>query len=180
MTLMRRLPIIAAAFLFLGLPCLRAAQAAEDQTIKAFSTFQLQGHVMKTGVNDATVIGLLSGRFYIDTDQGPVDAGSMTCPVVVHINLKDSTQKGSGQCVFTGPQGNQAYMDLTCTGVPLVGCNGEATFTGGTGPFVNLTGGGAFLMRASLQDIKSSASGVTFQDTATGIISWRELHYKIP
>jgi hypothetical protein len=178
MTFIRRLPIITAALL-LGLRFLPAAEAAEDQTIKAFSAFQLQGHVMKTGVNDATLIGLLSGRFYIDTDQGPVDAGSMTCPVVVHINLKNSTQKGSGQCVFTGPQGNQAYMDLSCTGVPLVGCNGTGTFTGGTGPFVNLSGGGAFLLRTSLQDIKST-SGATFRDTATGIISWRELHYKIP
>src|SRR5690242_17898587 len=138
MTAIRRLPIIAAALLLLALCRMPGAAAAEEQTFRAFSTFQVKGELMKTGVNDATYIGVLSGRFYIDTAQGPIDAGDMSCPVVVHINLKDSTQRGSGQCVLTGPKGNKAYMDLTCTGVPLVGCGGDSTITGGTGPLANI------------------------------------------
>jgi hypothetical protein len=96
MTLMRRLPIIAAAALFLCLGGTPGARAAEDQTVRAFSAFQGEGQIMRTGPQEATYIGVLSGRFYIDTEQGPVDAGSMTCPVVVHINLRDSTQRGNG------------------------------------------------------------------------------------
>ncbi len=179
MTLMRRLPIIAAALLLLGLTGMAAAHAAEEQTIRVFSAFQAQGQFMKTGDHEATFIGMIAGPVYIDTDQGPVDGGTISCPIVVHINLKDATQKGTGQCVFTGPKGNQAYMELTCTGVPLVGCNGNSTFTGGTGPFVGVGGGGAFVLRSSLQEIRSTA-GLSFQDTAQGIIYWRALHYKIP
>jgi hypothetical protein len=179
MTALRRLPAIAAVLLLLGLCRMPGAAAAEEQTIRAFSTFDIRGELTKTGENDATFIGLLSGRFYIDTEQGPVDAGSITCPVVVHVNLKNSTQQGNGQCVFIGAKGNKAYMDLTCTGVPLVGCGGESTLTGGTGPLAGVSGGGRFMLRSSLQDL-SPSSGAAFQDTARGIIFWQALHYKIP
>lgn len=179
MTAIRRLPIIAAALLLLAFCRMPGAAAAEEQTFRAFSTFQVKGELMKTGENDATYIGVLSGRFYIDTAQGPVDAGDVSCPVVVHINLKDSTQRGSGQCVLTGPKGNKAYMDLSCTGVPLVGCGGDSTLTGGTGPLAKISGGGHFMIRSSLLELTPS-SGDVFNDNLTGIIFWDKLHYKIP
>src|SRR5262245_18481701 len=179
MTAIRRLPAIAAALLLLGLCRMPGAAAAEEQTIRAFSTFQVKGELMKTGENDATYIGVLSGRFYIDTEQRPVDAGDMNCPVVVHINLKDSTERGNGQCVLTGPKGNKAYMDLACTGVPLVGCGGNSTLTGGTGPLTNISGGGHFMVRSRLLELTPSSSEA-FNDKLTGIIFWDKLHYKVP
>src|SRR4029077_19502806 len=108
MRVIGRLLTIVAAALLLCLGGTPGARAAEDRTVRAFSAFQGEGQVMRTGPQEATYIGMFSGRFYIDTEQGPVDAGSMTCPVVVHINLKDSTQQGSGQCFFTGREGNLA------------------------------------------------------------------------
>ena len=174
-----RLAFLAAVLLLAGLCRLPAATAAEEQSLRAFSTFQAQGQLTKTGENEVTYVGMLTGRFYIDTDQGPVDAGTMTCPVVVHMNLKKATQRGEGQCVFIGPRGNTAYMDLTCTGVPLVGCGGDSKFTGGTGPLAGISGGGSFVLRSNLQELRLS-TGPSFQDTTAGIIFWRELHYKLP
>ena len=180
MRVIGRLLTTAAVALLLGPGWMSGARAAEDQTVRAFSAFQGEGQVMRTGPQEATYIGLLSGRFYIDTAQGPVDAGSMTCPVVVHINLKDSTQQGSGQCIFTGREGNLAYMNLTCTGVPLVGCGGDSTLTGGVGRFAKVTGGGQFMIRSNLDDLTAKPDATTVKAKTSGIIFWRELHYKIP
>ncbi len=179
MRIIGRLLTIAAVALLFALGGMSGARAAEDQTVRAFSAFQGEGQIMRTGPQEATYMGMLSGWFYIDTEQGPVDAGSMTCPVVVHINLKDSTQKGSGQCVFVGREGNLAYMNLTCTGVPLVGCGGDSTLTGGAGRFANVTGGGSFMIRSNLDDMTAKPDA-TVKAKTSGIIFWRELHYKIP
>jgi len=172
-------PAIAAAALVIGLCQASDASAVEEQTIRAFSPFEAEGKVLATGPNEATYIGLLSGRLYIDTDQGPVDAGSMACPIVLHIKLKDRTEQGSGQCVITGPAGNRAYLDLSCTGVPLVGCSGASALTGGTGRFANATGGGTFVLRSSLHEFEAKADSTVAVKTS-GIIFWRDLHYKIP
>jgi hypothetical protein len=104
MTLMRRLPIIAAALFLLGLTSMPAAHAAEEQTIKVFSAFRAQGQFMKTGDHEATFIGMIAGPVYIDTDQGPVDGGTISCPIVVHINLKDATQKARGNASSPAPR----------------------------------------------------------------------------
>src|SRR5215469_4344959 len=140
MRLNRRL-LVSSAALLLGLCRMPGAAAAEEQTIKAFSAFEAEGQVMTTGPNEATYVGLLSGPLYIENDQGPMNAGALVCPLVLHINLRTKTEQGSGQCAITGPAGNQAYISLTCAGVPLVGCNGASTITGGTGRFANATGG---------------------------------------
>ena len=170
---------IAAAALVIGLCRAPDASAVEEQTIRAFSPFEAEGKVLATGPNEATYIGLLSGRLYIDTDQGPIDAGSMTCPIVLHIKLKDRTEQGSGQCIITGPAGNRAYLELSCTGVPLVGCSGASTLRGGTGRFANATGGGIFVLRSSLHEFEAKADSTVAVKTS-GIIFWRDLHYKIP
>jgi hypothetical protein len=156
-----------------------AASATEQETLRAFSAWQSRGQIVRTGPNEATYMGMLSGRFYIDTEQGPVDAGTIICPVVMRVNLKDNTQKGTGSCELTGPQGNKAYMELACAGVPLVGCAGESKLTGGTGRLANLSGSGHFIMRSSLHGLAVKPD-TTLEDTITGIIFWRELHYTIP
>jgi len=177
MKAIRRLSAI--ALFAVGFCQVPQAQAAEEQTIRAFSAFAASGQLMTTGPNEATYIGMLSGRLYIDTDQGPVDAGSMACPVVLHMKLKEKTEQGRGECAISGPAGNQAYLTLSCTGVPLVGCSGESTLTGGTGRFANVTGGGAFVIRSSLHEFETTASP-SVKANSEGIIFWRQLHYKIP
>jgi hypothetical protein len=178
MRLNRRL-LASSAALLVSLCRMPGAAAAEEQTIKAFSAFEAEGQVVTTGPNEATYVGLLSGPLYIENDQGPMNAGALVCPVVLHINLKAKTEKGSGQCAIIGPAGNQAYISLTCAGVPLVGCNGASTITGGTGRFANATGGGNFILRSSMHEFEAK-TGLTTQAKTTGIIFWRELRYKLP
>jgi hypothetical protein len=156
-----------------------AMASAEEASMRVFSAWQGQGHVLQTGPDLATYIGMISGRVFVDTDQGPVDAGEMVCPIVVKVNLKSKTQEGTGQCTMTGTKGNRVYLDLKCTGVPLVGCAGESTLTGGTGPFAQVTGGGHFVIRSSEHELVGDPDA-SMKDTTSGIIFWRDLHYKTP
>jgi hypothetical protein len=150
---------------------------AEEGTVRAFATWEADGSIVQTGPAEATLVGTVSGPVYVDTDEGPVTAGGMACAMVVHQNLKNATQQGSGQCIFKGPTGNLWFMSLNCTGVPLVGCTGDSTLTGGTGPFEKVTGGGRFAVRSNMLELATSGSAGT-KDKVKGIIFWRELHYK--
>jgi hypothetical protein len=179
MAVLRKILTIAVVCLTSIIGTTALARAGEEATIQAFSAWQGQGQVVQTSPGEATFVGFLSGPFYINTEQGPVDAGSMVCPAVVRINLKDRTQSGSGDCTLTGERGLKVFMVLNCKGVHLVGCTGDAKFTGGTGKFAGISGGGHFVIRSRMDDIISQAD-FTAKETANGIIFWRELHYKIP
>jgi hypothetical protein len=178
MTILRRILFIAAAALLSLVASPGPAPAGEEATIQAFSALQGQGQIVQTSPDGATYVGILSGRFYIDNGKGPIDSGNMVCPAMVRVNLKDGTEVGSGDCAVTGEHGFKVFMVLACKGVHLVGCAGESTLTGGTGRFANVSGGGHFVIRSRLEDI--ILSDFTAKETATGVIFWRELHYKIP
>jgi hypothetical protein len=170
---------LGALALLAGIAGAPSARAAQDETLRAFSSWEGHGQLLQTGPKEATFTGMIAGRFMIDTDQGPVDAGTLTCPFVLHVKLDDNTQKGSGACVLAGPGGDRIYLDLTCAGVPLVGCTGESTITGGSGPYLHATGGGHFVVRSSTREFVSKPDA-TLTSNATGIIFWPALHYKTP
>jgi hypothetical protein len=155
-----------------------SANAGQQESYRAFSSWQGRGDVMRTGPNEATFIGIVTGRFDVDTDQGPVDAGDLTCPLVLIVNLDANTQKGTGRCVLATQGDDRIFMNMTCEGVPLVGCAGESVVTGGAGQFANATGGGHFVVRSSTHEL--TKSDLTLSDFATGIMFWPKLEYKAP
>src|SRR5262249_52045106 len=132
--------------------------AAEEGTIRAFAAWEADGNVVPTGPSEVTIVGTISGQVYVDTDQGPVNAGEMACPGIVQQDLKNLKQKGEGQCTFKGPRGNLWFMTISCTGVPMVGCAGESTLTGGTGPFEKVAGGGHFIIRSNMLELAQQGS----------------------
>jgi hypothetical protein len=171
--------VTGAAVALLALAALPSAQAGQEETLRAFSAWQSQGQMLRTGPNQAMFTGLVSGRFYVDTDNGPVDAGDLTCPVTIFAKLDDNSQRALGQCVLTDLKDNRLYLDLTCAGTALAGCEGESTVTGGTGQFEHATGGGHFVVRSSAHTFVIKGDG-TLKDSGTGVIFWPKLHYKAP
>ncbi len=141
------LPIAGLAFAL----CLAALPAAAetDETVRAFSVWDSHGATFVAGPEESIFSATLIGRFYIDTEQGPVDAGMLSCPATLHIK-PDRTQSGTAICAVTGKDGAQVFLDLSCTGVYMVGCSGKATLTGGTGRFTGVTGDGSFTIRSDL------------------------------
>jgi hypothetical protein len=154
------------------------AAAEDEQTVKAFSSWQGRGQVFETGPNRMTFVGAFTGMIYIETQKGPLDAGYMTCPAVVDVNVSDGTQEAKGRCTISAKDGSRVYADLACKGVHMVGCEGEFKFTGGTDRFEGITGGGPVTVRSALQDI-AAGGGNTVQESASGIIYWPKLTYKL-
>jgi hypothetical protein len=155
------------------------ARAAEEGTLKAFAAWQGDGQMLQTGVKEATFIGTIVGTVYVETDKGPVDGGQMVCPAMLLVNTEDGTQSGTGRCNITARDGAHIFAQLTCTGVHLVGCDGDFTLTGGTDRFAGITGGGRVTVRSRLQEVvRLSASAQAL--SASGIMFWRELHYQVP
>jgi len=157
----------------------RPASAAEEATVKVFSAWQGQGGTFQTGPKEATFVGVLTGRMYAETEKGPIESGLMVCPGTLKIGLEDGKQTGAGACTITAKDGAQIYAEIACTGVYLVGCNGDLKLTGGTGRFEGISGGGKMILRSSFLKTTSVSTGVV-KDEGTGILYVQELHYKIP
>jgi hypothetical protein len=163
-----------ATFVGIALPAL----ADEEQTVKAFAAWQGRGQIFETGPDQATFVGAFSGMIFIETQKGPLDAGYMTCPAILTLNLKDGGQEAKGRCTITSKDGARVYATIECKGVHLVGCDGTFTFTGGTDRFDGITGGGPVTIRSGMQDI-ALGGGNAVNETAGGIIIWPKLTYKL-
>jgi hypothetical protein len=168
------LAILVAAF---GL-C-QPVEAAEEGTITVFSAWEGQGNTYQTGPKEATFVGVITGRMYVETDKGPVESGTMICPATVKIGLEDGKQRGSAGCTITAKDGAQIYAEVTCTGVFLVGCTGDFKLTGGSARFEGISGGGKAIIRSSFREITPVTKGAT-KDVGSGILYLKDLAYKIP
>jgi hypothetical protein len=168
---------LAAASLIAG--ALHPAVAAEEATIEAFANWQGQGQLIETGSSEMTFVGTLAGPVYAETEKGPVRAGQLVCPAMVRINIADGTQTGTGRCTIKADDGSQAFADVACTGVHLVGCDGEFTLTGGAGRFEGIAGGGPVTLRSHFVKIDGVTQTVA-QEEATGIMFWPALRYTLP
>ena len=157
----------------------RPMHGAEEGTIKAFAAWQSNGQGIQTGPSEATFIGTMSGTVYVETEKGPVDSGQLVCPAMLLVNTQDGSQSGEGRCSITAKDGARIFAQLSCTGVHLVGCDGEFTLIGGTDRFDGITGGGHFTVRSSLHQFVGLSAN-TVVEAVSGIIFWRELHYRIP
>ena len=156
------------------------AHADEETTIEAFATWQGEGKLVPMGSKPAVLVATLTGVVYIQTEHGPVRGGILICPAIADVSLQDGTQTGRGRCVWTANDGDQVYADWTCKGRHLIGCKGDFTLTGGTGRFEGVTGGGPVVLRSELGTAAVEASGQAIDRTATGIMFWPAMTYKIP
>ena len=155
------------------------AAAAEEATVKAFVVWQGSGQTLQTAVNEATFIGSISGTVYVETDKGPIASGLIACPATVRINLESGAQNGSANCVTTAADGSHIYAEFACTGIHLIGCDGDFKLTGGTGRFEGITGGGRGILRAGERTL-TAIGGAGVAETGSGILFWPALSYKLP
>lgn len=155
------------------------ATAETQQTVKAFAAWQGRGQIYETGPTRATFVGSFSGMIFVETEKGPLDAGFMICPAILDVDLTSGKQEAKGRCTITAKDGARAYGEVSCNGVHMIGCDGKFTFTGGTDRFKGITGGGSVTIRSGLQDYALGAGNIV-QESAAGIMVWKELTYKLP
>ncbi len=157
-----------------------AVHAAEETTVEAFAAWQGEGTLIPVGPESAVLVATLKGVVYIQSDKGPLRAGTIICPATADVSLVDGTQVGEGQCAWEADDGDNVFAEWTCKGIHLIGCKGEFTLTGGTGRFEGVTGGGPMVLRSEIGTIAAEASGQAIERTATGILIWPALKYTIP
>ena len=170
MTFVRRALALAFA-LILPAPAVLAQE--EPQLFNAFAIAVASGTIFKAGEKQVMVIGTLKGPMFIETDEGPVDAGSVVCGASIRLDMGTARHTGSGVCTFSAQDGATAWGEWECAGYELIGCRGMMKLTGGTGRFAGVTGEGSMVWRPSAHDFKKQLDGTTLQNS-TGVLIWRD------
>jgi len=150
----------------------------QEASINAFTVWTATGSIQETTTNHAKFEGTLAGHLYVETDQGPVHAGIISCPVTLDINVADKSQQGAGKCSITADDSAQVFGQLKCAGFFLIGCEGEFKFTGGTGRFEGIAGSGPVMVRSSTRILIENVKG-TVDTKVEGIMFWHQLHYTL-
>jgi len=156
-----------------------APARAEEQTVKAFSVWQVAGQLVQTGEKQATFTGVLAGPVYVETDRGPVLAGALSCPASVDIQLDSGRQQATARCAFQAGDDSRLYGELTCQGMHLIGCDGAFAISGGTGRFAGAQGDGPVMVRGDFRRVALRADG-SLEESVAGIIYWPALRYTLP
>jgi hypothetical protein len=154
------------------------ALGQETQVFHAFAIWHGQGQVVEIGEKRVAIVGALSGVLFIETSEGPVDTGTITCPALITVDVESGRQAGSGGCAFKAHDGARAYGEWECVGVHLVGCRGAFRLTGGTGRLAGISGSSTILFRGRLQEL-AIRPGEIPTETAIGIAVWRDLRVSL-
>lgn len=149
----------------------------EVQTFNAFALAVANGTIVRAAEKQLVVAGTLAGPFFIETDEGPVPSGRVTCAASVRIDQATARQTGNGACTFTAQDGATAWGEWECAGYELVGCRGMFKLNGGTARLAGATGVGTMIWRPAAHELKKQLDGSTL-DNATGILLWREFKIK--
>lgn len=173
-----RAAIAASAAWVLLLSTMSVGAANEVQTINAFSIWQGKRQVVSTGEKSAVVVGAFGGVLFVETTEGPVDTGIITCPGMLQVDLETGRQKGSGECSFTAYDGAHVFGEWQCVGIHQIGCKGEFKITRGTDRLAGASGKGSMLIRTRLHEIVIRPGDLA-QEAAIGIAVWRDLRVTI-
>jgi len=144
----------------------------EPQVFNAFAVANANGTVVRSAEKQFVVAGTLTGPMFIETDEGPVDAGHVTCAASVNVDEATAKTSASGGCTFTANDGAQAWGEWQCAGYLLVGCRGKLTLKGGSDRFKGVSGEGTMIWRPSASEFKKQLDGSALQN-ASGIVIWR-------
>lgn len=166
---------LAGALVFLA--TVPAVAQDDTQTFNAFAVVVANGTVVRAGEKQLVVAGKLAGPMFIETDEGPQQAGRVGCALSSKIDQASRKTSATGACSFTAHDGATAWGEWDCAGYELVGCRGTFRLTGGTGRFEGASGGSILIWRPTAFELKKQLDGMAL-DNASGIVLWREFKLK--
>ena len=172
-SLVHRIAGFACAMLFLSAAASPANAQDEAVSFNAFAVVKVDGSILKSAEKQATIVAALTGAFFVETDEGPVGAGRVSCSGMIRVDLDTSRQTGSGACTSTADDGATTFGEWECAGFNLIGCRGIYKMTGGTGRLAGYTGQAALIWRPSSHELQKQPDGTLLQN-ATGILIWRD------
>jgi hypothetical protein len=151
------------------------AAVAQNETVtfNGFAVVQGNGSAAKLDGKNAMMVANFDGAFFVETDDGPVQAGRVVCLGSVKVDLESTRQTGSGACTFSAADGATAWGEWECTGLNLIGCRGAFKLNGGTARFEGVSGGATLIWRPSYSELKNQIEGAALAKTS-GVLSWRD------
>lgn len=149
----------------------------EIQNFNAFAVVAANGTIVRAAEKQVMVVGTLVGPFFVETDEGPIPSGRVTCSASVRVDQATYRQTGNGACTFVAQDGAMAWGDWECAGYELIGCRGAFKLNGGTARLAGATGEGTMIWRPSAHELRKQLDGTTL-DNATGILMWRDFKFK--
>lgn len=160
---------------FLAVLLFASSAAAQDepQVFNAFAVATAQGTLTPAGNKQALLVASVKGPMFVETDEGPVAAGTVSCSASLRVDRETKHQSGQGACTFTAPDGATALGEWQCEGYELVGCRGKLALSGGSGRLQGVAGEGAMIWRPSARDLDQKSNG-SAEITASGLLIWRD------
>lgn len=174
-----RLMMVTVLAMLAAVASLDGVAGAEEGTVKAAATWKARSFVFPVGQDQAYLVGVYSGTFFVDDGKGALHAASIVCPATAEGDLKSVTKTGQGRCILTDEEGNRVYARFTCKG-DLEGCRGPFTVVGGTGKFDGITGEGEMISRILVRQITTVTGFQNAEQEGEGIATWPSLTYRIP
>lgn len=144
----------------------------EVQEFNAFAFVEGKVTAVRSGDKAARTAGRFDGPFFIETDEGPLHVGTVTCTGASEVELGTTRQTASGGCTFSST-GATAWGDWSCEGYNLVGCRGKFRLTGGTARLEGASGEATLVWRPSAYDLKKEVDAASTQ-TIVGVVMWRD------
>ncbi len=125
-------------------------------------------------VINAMINGVMIVRHFEDEDRETIHTAKLVCPVRVNLNTKNKQETILGLCTIIAHEGiDVSYAQLKCVG-NLNECEGEFTFTGGSGGFSGISGTTPFYMRIIFEQLEAGKA------RAVGYAFWPNLTYTLP
>ena len=144
-----------------------------------FSVWQGDGQMVKVGNEAAGIIGTFGGMLFTVANGTPTDLGTIACPGIFSIDLKQGTATGTGGCVFNANDGAQAYGTFDCKGLMTDDCVGKFQINGGSGRLAGVKGESGFVLRTRMREMAVQPSLVISQ-RAMGVATWPGLRILLP
>ena len=141
------------------------------------SSWNGTGEIQELGNGDQIINGTLKGVLiarHKAEGKMTVHSSKLVCPVRVNLNRKKDYQAVDGLCTIVAHEGKDvAYANWKCVG-NLKECEGEFTFTGGTGAFSGISGTTPFQTNIVFE----LQEGKNIQ--AIGYAVWPNMTYTLP
>lgn len=164
-----------------GLAFLAASGSALAQeeaiSFNGFAVVQGSGAAARTGEKSAMMVARFEGPFFVESDDGPIQAGRVACLGSAKADLDSTRLTASGSCTFNAADGATAWGEWECSGLNLVGCRGTFKLAGGTGRFAGVSGESKLIWRPTASEFKRLLQGAATTQTS-GVISWRDFKVK--
>jgi len=168
--------VLAAAVFALGVA---GPARADEGKVKVLAPWQGEGQVFQIEPGKVMFLGRFDGIMYVEDGKGPLDGAPFVCPGTQVIEVDKGSMVASGHCMVTPSEEEEVFAKWSCAGQAGT-CKGRLEFTGGTGRFEGITGGGDMTVRTVLSDLATDASRGEVVRTAAGLAVWPELVYRFP